>query len=205
MEECKHELSSSYDIIGGIISPVHDEYGIISKPSLKAANSQHRLKMCQLATECSDWIDVSSFEIVQNNYTNTVDVLNCYHQQLNHIFMTNKDETKQIIKIILMCGSDLLLTFMEPNIWNIQDQHTILDKYGVVMMERKGYEITEDIYREYPLFNQYRHNIHSFQPSVENDISSTTIRKLIKDGQSIKYLTFDSVIEYIEMHKLYFD
>ena len=126
-----------------------------------------------------------------------MDVLNHYHKQFNN------NQTDQTIKIILMCGSDLLLTFMQPNIWSIHDQHTILDKYGIVMMERKEYELNEEIFSQYPLFDQYRHNIHSFCASVENDISSTLIRKLIKDGKSIKYLTFDSVIQYIKEHNLY--
>uniref|UniRef100_A0A673GN39 Nicotinamide/nicotinic acid mononucleotide adenylyltransferase 2 n=1 Tax=Sinocyclocheilus rhinocerous TaxID=307959 RepID=A0A673GN39_9TELE len=38
-------------VIGGIISPVHDSYG---KPGL--VSSRHRLTMCQLAVQSSDWI-----------------------------------------------------------------------------------------------------------------------------------------------------
>lgn len=35
------------------------------------------------------------------------------------------------------------------------------------------------------------------------DISSTDIRKLIKNGQSVRYLVPDAVIQYMEQHKLY--
>lgn len=35
------------------------------------------------------------------------------------------------------------------------------------------------------------------------DISSTDIRKFIKNGQSVRYLVPDAVIQYIEQHKLY--
>ncbi|RLW05920.1 hypothetical protein DV515_00005030 [Chloebia gouldiae] len=38
-------------VIGGIVSPVHDSYG---KTGL--VSSRHRLTMCQLAVQSSDWI-----------------------------------------------------------------------------------------------------------------------------------------------------
>eukprot|EP01084_Bolivina_argentea_P013989 26171_1 len=197
MEECKHQLSDELDIIGGVLSPVHDEYATLYKESLKAANGKHRFKMCQLATETSNWIGVSDYEISQNGFINTIDVLNYYQTEINSSFNDNQ------ITLKLMCGTDLLLTFMEPNCWSIEDQIDILSKYGVVMMQRKGYEITKDIIKQYYLFEQHKHNIKSFSSSIENDISSTIVRKLIKNNQNIKYLTFDSVIDYIKEQRLY--
>ena len=42
------------------------------------------------------------------------------------------------------------------------------------------------------------------RPMCKNmDISSTDIRKFIKNGQSVRYLVPDAVIQYIEQHKLY--
>uniref|UniRef100_A0A8C5SK87 Nicotinamide/nicotinic acid mononucleotide adenylyltransferase 2 n=1 Tax=Laticauda laticaudata TaxID=8630 RepID=A0A8C5SK87_LATLA len=42
-------------VIGGIVSPVHDSYG---KQGL--VSSRHRLAMCQLAVQSSDWIRYNS-------------------------------------------------------------------------------------------------------------------------------------------------
>lgn len=37
---------------------------------------------------------------------------------------------------------------------------------------------------------------------VENDISSSSVRRLLAQGRSIKYLVPDPVLEYISRHKL---
>src|SRR6202012_1006397 len=82
IEQAKNHLmySNSFplDIIAGIISPVHDLYG---KKSL--IPSHHRIKMCELATEDSSWISVSSWEIQQHNWTRTAETLAKYQEIFN--------------------------------------------------------------------------------------------------------------------------
>ena len=38
---------------------------------------------------------------------------------------------------------------------------------------------------------------------IPNDISSTSVRRAIKRGESIRFLAPDPVIEYIDAHNLY--
>uniref|UniRef100_A0A3Q3VTB5 Nicotinamide/nicotinic acid mononucleotide adenylyltransferase 2 n=1 Tax=Mola mola TaxID=94237 RepID=A0A3Q3VTB5_MOLML len=57
-------------VIGGIVSPVHDSYG---KPGL--VSSRHRLTMCQLAVQSSDWIRVDPWECYQDTWQTTCSVL----------------------------------------------------------------------------------------------------------------------------------
>lgn len=57
-------------MIGGIISPVNDDYG---KQGLAAA--KHRVAMAQLALETSDWIRVDPWESEQRQWSETVVVL----------------------------------------------------------------------------------------------------------------------------------
>lgn len=59
-----------YQVIGGVISPVNDNYG---KKDLAAA--QHRVAMVQLAVQTSDWIRVDPWESEQAQWTETVRVL----------------------------------------------------------------------------------------------------------------------------------
>ena len=40
---------------------------------------------------------------------------------------------------------------------------------------------------------------------IVNDVSSSSVRKMIHRGYSIKYLIHDSVIKYIEEHNLFND
>ncbi|CAL8313313.1 unnamed protein product [Gadus morhua 'NCC'] len=63
-------------VIGGIISPVHDSYG---KPGL--VPSKHRLTMCQLAVQSSDWIRVDPWECYQQTWQTTCSVLE-HHRDL---------------------------------------------------------------------------------------------------------------------------
>ncbi|ETE65796.1 Nicotinamide mononucleotide adenylyltransferase 2, partial [Ophiophagus hannah] len=53
-------------VIGGIVSPVHDSYG---KQGL--VSSRHRLAMCQLAVQSSDWIRVDPWECYQDTWQTT--------------------------------------------------------------------------------------------------------------------------------------
>jgi nicotinamide mononucleotide adenylyltransferase len=46
-------------------------------------------------------------------------------------------------------------------------------------------------------------NIHVIQQLIANDISSTSIRQLIRQGMSVHYLLPACVIEYIRAHGLY--
>lgn len=60
----------TYQVIGGIISPVSDNY---RKKDLAAAH--HRVAMVRLALQTSDWIRVDPWESEQAQWTETVKVL----------------------------------------------------------------------------------------------------------------------------------
>uniref|UniRef100_A0ABI7XQR0 Cytidyltransferase-like domain-containing protein n=1 Tax=Felis catus TaxID=9685 RepID=A0ABI7XQR0_FELCA len=61
-----------YKVIGGIISPVNDNY---RKKDLVAAH--HRVAMARLALQTSDWIRVDPWESEQAQWMETVKVLSC--------------------------------------------------------------------------------------------------------------------------------
>lgn len=64
-----------YEVIGGVISPVHDLY---SKAGLVTAH--HRCTMVKLSLETSDWIRLSDWEAMdQEDWTRTRVSLQ-YHQ-----------------------------------------------------------------------------------------------------------------------------
>uniref|UniRef100_A0A8D0DJD4 Nicotinamide nucleotide adenylyltransferase 3 n=1 Tax=Salvator merianae TaxID=96440 RepID=A0A8D0DJD4_SALMN len=62
--------TGKYQVRGGIISPVNDNYG---KQGLVAA--KHRIAMARLALETSEWIKVDSWESEQEQWSETVEVL----------------------------------------------------------------------------------------------------------------------------------
>ncbi len=61
----------------GLMSPTHDKYG---KKSLICA--EHRVKMCEMACQSSDWIRCEDWETKQDEWSRTSEVLDQYHKDL---------------------------------------------------------------------------------------------------------------------------
>lgn len=218
MEEAKDCLEKeNFQVIGGILSPVNDQYGQLHKRSLQAANSKHRIAMTTLATQSSPWLGVSDFEVSLDKWTRVAVVLEAYGKALDYYYQNgdgdqdmkqqdndnDNDDTDKQIALKFLGGSDLLKSMKTPNLWRMDHQQLILGHYGMVVVERDGSELTDEFYESYDMFTKYRDHIHAFKPSVENTISSSVVRDLIKKKRSIKYLTPDPVIEYIEKNQLY--
>lgn len=79
--------------------------------------AKHRVRMCELATESSDWIMVDSWESLQEEYQTTLLVLDHFN------YCLNKDlkEGETPIQVRLLCGSDLLDSFNTPGVWAPED------------------------------------------------------------------------------------
>ncbi|CAB0017332.1 unnamed protein product, partial [Nesidiocoris tenuis] len=63
-----------YQVIGGIVSPVHDDYG-----KKELISSTHRVSLLRLALQDSDWIFLSDWEVNQKSWVRTRLVLQ-HHQ-----------------------------------------------------------------------------------------------------------------------------
>eukprot|EP01102_Stenamoeba_stenopodia_P010052 TRINITY_DN2987_c0_g1_i4.p1 TRINITY_DN2987_c0_g1~~TRINITY_DN2987_c0_g1_i4.p1 ORF type:complete len:280 (-),score=66.83 TRINITY_DN2987_c0_g1_i4:76-915(-) len=179
----------AFNAIGGYISPVADSYG--KKGLLPAV---HRVNMCEKAVESSDWIMVDYWEATRQHYSYTIDVLKSFKRRIT------KAATPDI-GVKLLCGSDLLASFNIPKVWAEQDMKDILDHFGVVCLERPG-SYSAEIVESNPLMSLRKHNIVIVPQNISNDVSSTKIREALKNGCSIKYLTPDSVIDYIRENNL---
>jgi len=139
---------------------------------------------------CDDW------ETRQNGWQRTIVALNHFKSYLNQGFSSDK----KIIPLLL-CGADLIESFNKPGVWEEQDMRDILTS-GVVCITRVGVNIESIIYH-HPILYEYQKQIKILQQWISNDISSTALRLNIQRGLSIKYLTPDSVIDYIVANKLY--
>ncbi|ETO11914.1 nicotinamide mononucleotide adenylyltransferase 1 [Reticulomyxa filosa] len=246
IEEAKNVLEAKYEVIGGILSPVHDEYGKMYKDSLKEANGKQRVEMCRLATQTSDWIGVSDWEaLVRTEWTRVAVVMNTFFQAINgetaRTILDKKDskaeplllhahdrdndkESKSVtdsestekkhITLKFLCGGDLLDSFLVPNLW--LNEHVclfgfiyllrlrvkIILGYGIACIERENTNEREVI-RKHEVLSTYAQNIDLIKLSVHNTVSSSIVRKLQKERKSIKYLTEDLVIDFVEKNNLY--
>ncbi|XP_045506684.1 nicotinamide/nicotinic acid mononucleotide adenylyltransferase 3 isoform X3 [Colias croceus] len=214
-----HSLSLG-TIVGGIVSPVHDAYG---KKDLVAAS--HRVAMLKLALRSSAWVKVSEWETQQAGWTRTRASMQ-HHQDIlnNHAHLTdppswlpddilnvnNIDDynSNQLngntdnVTVKLLCGADLLESFATPGLWSDEDLETILGQHGIVVVSRAGSDPGRFIYESDMLY-KYRRNVILVTNYIVNEVSSTVLRRLVRRGESAKYLTDDAVLAYIRQHRLY--
>ncbi|CRK90022.1 CLUMA_CG003747, isoform A [Clunio marinus] len=202
----------NHEVIGGIVSPVHDAYG---KKGL--VSQTHRLAMLKLALETSSWIRISEWECQQEAWTPTRNTLQYHQNYLNSIIRDlngvnssnlpswipyNVKQYKEPVQIKLLCGADLLESFATPGLWKTDDLEAILGQHGIVVITRNGSNPEQFIF-DSDLLSKYRRNIVIVNNWIANDVSSTLARRFIARGLSVKYLLDDSVIDYIKKHSLY--
>ncbi|EPS72911.1 hypothetical protein M569_01854, partial [Genlisea aurea] len=186
--------SRGFCVIGGYMSPVNDSYkkeGLIS--------AAHRISMCDLACRSSDLIMVDTWEASQKNWQRTLSVLLRVRSCLS-----NGEEavSNDMLKVMLVCGSDLLESLSVPGFWDRDQVRIICRDFGLVCIGRDGQDV-EKIIAEDDILNEYKDNIVIVDNLVPNHISSTRLRYCISKGLSVKYLTPDEVIDYIHRNKLY--
>ena len=182
-----------YEVVKGMISPVHDNY---AKKGL--IPSTHRVAMLRLSVETSDWIFVNDWETKQKDWKLTNSVLQHLQEELD---IEYKDKLP-VPRVVLLCGADLLKSFATPDLWSSKDLEQILENNGIVVISREDSDAEKFVYESDQLSAWYR-RIVFVREWVRHDLSSTKVRQCVKRGDSIKYLTPDSIISYIKEHGLY--
>jgi nicotinate-nucleotide adenylyltransferase len=185
-------------ILGGTFNPIH--YGhlilgeqvcgqlgldrVIYVPSFMPPhkNNQdvisavHRLQMLRLAVRGNKHFSVSDAEIKRRGTSYTIDTL--------------REINKRYPKagLFFLCGSDLV---SELPTWKNIDKILQMSKFVLAKRPGFGKRLTGKSFLK----------IHVAQV----DISSSLLRSLVKQGRSIRYLTPDAVVDYINKHRLYRD
>ena len=195
--------TQSLDVVGGLISPVHDAYG---KPSLVAA--QHRIEMTRCATAASSWIATSAWEVEQPGWSTTAATLSAYSSIINAAYPAQRSHaafalpSSPAVRVVLLCGADLVESFLVPGLWAAEDLDVILSAHGVAVIERVGLDLPALI-DSHDVLRRHRANIHIVPQRVVNNVSSTEVRRMVREGLSIDYLVHRSVRDYIHRHALY--
>lgn len=179
-------------VVGGFMSPVGDAYG---KKGL--APAEHRIAMARLAVEDSAWLTVDPWESQQPTHQRAVVVLQHMRDAVNaHYGIDN-------IRVMLVCGADLVATFNKPGLWAAEDLAQLTgDDFGIIIVPRQGIKIDEVLWANDPIWKNQR-NIFIVSQPIEESMSSTLIRTMVRRSMSIKYLVPAAVADYIEKHNLY--
>ncbi|KAK7070777.1 Nicotinamide/nicotinic acid mononucleotide adenylyltransferase 1 [Halocaridina rubra] len=208
--------TTNYNVVAGLMSPVHDKYG---KEGLASAGD--RIQMLRLALNSSSWVHVSEWETTQDDWTPTREAVQ-YHQELvDSVVNGNLDPTAKRqrldasqswlnhlttstdpVVVKLLCGADLLESFAKPGLWKEEDIEALVGKYGIVVITREGSNPYKFIY-ESDLLTKHQKNIHIVTEWITNEVSSTKVRRALRRGESVKYLVQDSVIDYIYKNALF--
>lgn len=189
-----------FEVVAGYYSPVSDNY---KKQGLAPAH--HRVRMCELACErTSSWLMVDAWELLQPKYTRTALVLDHFNEEINikRGGIQTKLGERRGVKIMLLAGGDLIESMGEPDVWADQDLHHILGRYGCLIVERTGADVWSFLL-SHDIMYEHRRNVLVIKQLIYNDISSTKIRLFIRRGMSVQYLLPNSVIRYIQEHRLY--
>ncbi|GAQ77772.1 Nicotinate/nicotinamide mononucleotide adenyltransferase [Klebsormidium nitens] len=185
--------ADGYSVLGGYMSPVNDAYG---KKGLLPAH--HRIAMCRLAAADSDLLMVDPWEALQADFQRSIKVLKRIQQGVN----AARPEGMPPVRLMLVCGADLLESFSRPGVWIEAQLREIFADHGVVCISRGGSDARRHIHENDLLF-EYRKSIRIVDEWASNEVSSTLVRRFLSRGLSVKYLTPDSVIQYVKEHKLY--
>jgi len=197
-------MNKRIGLLGGMLDPIH--YGHLAiaeearvalqldrvlfvpaarqplKHSGHAATSAQRLEMARLACATNTAFEVSAIEIERPGPSYSVVTLEEFHKTRpgEYYFILGAD-----------AASDL-------GHWYAAER--IIELARIVVVARPG--ATPDRERLTSIFPRLaEHMLLVAGPRL--DISSTLLRERVASGQSIRYLTPDSVVEYILRHELY--
>ena len=194
-------------IYGGTFAPIHNGHVTAAKAFLEqmkldkliiipalipphksidaSDNPHHRFRMCELAFEGMENVQVSDIELKRSGPSYTVDTL----RQL----------TEESRKLFLLCGTDMMLTFDK---W--REFEEIFKLCCPVYMRRENDSENDSIIisKNNEYYSKYG---VAFRKIVADPIiiSSTQIRKAIREGKDVSEYLPSIVRQYIVDNKMY--
>lgn len=157
-----------------------------SYPYKKLLKNEHRYEMCKIASKDYEWIEIIRDEL-DRPWERTRVVL-------------EKLRKKYDGKIYFLCGTDKIYEF--EKYWKYEDVIEFTSKHPLIIIQRPGYEISDDLMKKYKLNDVI---ILKFNNSVDfANTSSTKIRENLKNNKSIAHMTNPLVEKYIKDNKITF-
>ena len=175
------QIINEYENIEQIIFvPVNSKY---QKADL--ISNEHRYKMLKLACDKNEKFDVSRIELDSPRPLYTIETLRIFQ------------ETYSKYQIAFIIGSDNL---KEINTWEKAEELT--KDFKIYVLERDKDNI-EEILKSNGFLNKNKQEFIKEKDNITSNLSSTFVRNKLKNGKSVRYLTTDEVVSYIEENKLY--
>jgi nicotinate-nucleotide adenylyltransferase len=153
------------------------------KKEQEISSAEHRMQMTVLATITNKYFDVSKVELERQGYSYAIDTVRHFRQAY-----------RLKTEIFFITGADAILEILS---WkNVDD---LIDECQFIAATRPGYE-QKDVAKLLP--EKITSRIMTISvPALA--ISSTDIRRRVRENQPIKYLLPEQVEDYIYKHKIY--
>lgn len=197
-------------IMGGTFDPVHYghlvtaegarcEFGldhVLFMPSgipphktkKKVSSPEHRYMMTVLATLTNPHFEVSRIDIDREGISYTIDTLLILREQYG-----------PTAELYFITGADAIFEIM-----NWKDADKLLKIAHFIAATRPGFSLEELPVKTQQWVDEHQDRFHVLKvPAMA--ISSTDIRKRVRNGHSIRYLVPEPVDHYILRHGLYQD
>lgn len=161
--------------------PPHKDIGAIT-------DARTRYVMVVLATNSNPDFEVSTIEMDRPGPSYTIDTIKALAEQLGHstqlYFITGADAVLEI------CG------------W--KNVESLLEMCEFIAVTRPGYNLSSLEQLKEKIGPGRYERIHVFEvPALA--ISSSELRRRVKEGRSVKYLVPEAVEQYIKKNRLYLD
>ena len=148
-------------------------------------DAKHRMKMCELAFEGEVGVIVSDMEIEKGGATNTIDTLRALAREDRRLFM--------------LLGTDMALKI---DSWREPDEIFKLC-YPTYVRRESDKLLEKQIIEKNNIYLKKYGKICRRIMTNEIELSSSEIRKRVREGNDISHLVPQKVAEYIKENNLY--
>ena len=153
------------------------------KPVEDEPGPEHRLELCRVAVGDDERFDVSDVEITREGRSYTVDTLELLHSQ---------DPESELFLIV---GGDIAAGLPK---WREPERVLALATLAVAGRRGTSRAEVDEALSGLPGGEQT-----AFFQMPTISVSSTVLRRRVRAGQPIRYYVPDSVVSYIDHHRLY--
>lgn len=144
---------------------------------------QDRFKMLKLAVAENKDFSLSDWELNEDGYSYTAKTLSK--------FVTRLDAEE----VFFIIGADSL-----AEIFKWKNPEYLLSEGKFIVYNRSGYDFKKILSQQ--KYQPYLNNILTYQ-GLNIEISSSFIREELRNGNSIRYLTLDTIVKFIKENNLY--
>lgn len=175
------QIVNEYEEVDKVLFvPVNNYY---NKPGL--LGNEHRYNMLKLVVDKNPNFEISRVELDSSRPLFTIETMELLSKEYPDYDM------------LFTIGSDNL---KEIHTWEKAEE--LVTKYKILVLERDE-DNMDEIIASNDFLIKHKDSFIKVKNNVRSNLSSTFVRNKINEGKSIRYLTPDEVVFYIEENNLY--